>query len=74
VFTVGLSADRDARDRVRAIAARCAKGPSQALGTGWAAGLGFRQVEVVARAAGGPRCGCTARRRASGLPGVTRTT
>jgi holo-[acyl-carrier protein] synthase len=76
VFTDGESADCASRgDRVQALAARFAAKEAclKALGTGWAAGLGFRQVEVV-RASGGPPTlrlhGAAAERAAS--MGVTR--
>lgn len=44
-------------DRVQALAARFAAKEAclKALGTGWAAGLGFRQIEVVRAASGDPR-------------------
>jgi holo-[acyl-carrier protein] synthase len=50
VFTVAEQAACDARgDRVLALAARFAAKEAclKALGTGWAEGLGFRDVEVV---------------------------
>ena len=76
VFTDGESADCAARgDRVQALAARFAAKEAclKALGTGWAAGLGFRQVEVVALAGGRPtlRLHGAAAARAASL-GVTR--
>ena len=76
VFTEGESADCAARgDRVQALAARFAAKEAclKALGTGWAQGLGFRQVEVVREDGGPPRLklhGAAAERAAS--MGVTR--
>ena len=76
VFTEGESADCAGRgDRVQALAARFAAKEAclKALGTGWAQGLGFRQVEVVRAAGGPPRLqlhGAAAERAAS--LGVTR--
>lgn len=58
VFTEGESADCAGRgDRVQALAARFAAKEAclKALGTGWAQGLGFRQVEVVREESGSPR-------------------
>lgn len=57
VFTEKESADCAARgDRIQALAARFAAKEAclKALGTGWAGGLGFRQVEVVREASGSP--------------------
>ena len=76
VFTEGESADCAARgDRVQALAARFAAKEAclKALGTGWAGGLGFRQVEVVRETSGSPtlRLHGAAAARAASL-GVTR--
>ncbi len=57
VFTPSERADCAARvDRVQALAARFAAKEAclKALGTGWARGLSFRQVEVVRDEAGRP--------------------
>jgi holo-[acyl-carrier protein] synthase len=76
VFTEGESAECAGRgDRVQALAARFAAKEAclKALGTGWAQGLGFRQVEVVREESGSPRLklhGAAATRAAS--LGVTR--
>lgn len=47
---------RDRADRIQAVAGRFAAKEAclKALGTGWAQGLGFRQVEVVRDTAGRP--------------------
>jgi holo-[acyl-carrier protein] synthase len=76
VFTEGESAACAARgDRVQAPAARFAAKEAclKALGTGWAGGLGFRQVEVVRESSGSPamRLHGAAAARAASL-GVTR--
>jgi len=76
VFTELESADCAARgDRLQALAARFAAKEAclKALGTGWAQGLGFRQVEVVRESGGSPSLrlhGAAAARAAS--MGVTR--
>ena len=63
------------KDRVQALAARFAAKEAclKALGTGWSAGLGFRQVEVVRDGEGPPtlRLHGAAAERAAAL-GVTR--
>ncbi|HZN55022.1 MAG TPA: holo-ACP synthase [Candidatus Polarisedimenticolaceae bacterium] len=63
-------------DRVLALAARFAAKEAcmKALGTGWAGGLGFRDVEVVREGEGAPRLVLSgeAARRAAGL-GVVRS-
>jgi len=76
VFTEGESAACAGRgDRVQALAARFAAKEAclKALGTGWAGGLGFRQVEVVREVSGSPamRLHGAAAARAASL-GVTR--
>lgn len=67
---------RDRADRVRALAARFAAKEAclKALGTGWAQGLSFRQVEVVRNEGAPPelRLSGAAARRATAL-GVRRT-
>ena len=58
VFTVGERSDcSDRKDRVQALAARFAAKEAclKALGTGWAEGLGFQQIEVVREPSGQPR-------------------
>lgn len=57
VFTEGeLEQCRERRDRTLALAARFAAKEAclKALGTGWAEGLSFRQIEVVRTAGGKP--------------------
>ena len=57
VFTERERADcRSRKDRVQALAARFAAKEAclKALGTGWAGGLGFRQIEVVRTPGGRP--------------------
>ena len=57
VFTEGeLEQCRGRRDRTLALAARFAAKEAclKALGTGWAEGLSFRQIEVVRSAGGKP--------------------
>ncbi len=57
VFTDAERADCAGRaDRAQALAARFAakEAGMKALGTGWAAGVGFRQIEVVRGASGPP--------------------
>ena len=58
VFTDGeLLVCRKRGDRIQALAARFAAKEAclKALGTGWAGGLAFRQIEVVRAATGAPR-------------------
>jgi len=58
VFTPAERRDCDGRaDRVQALAARFAakEAAMKALGTGWAAGVAFRQIEVVREPDGRPR-------------------
>ena len=77
VFTEAESAFCRARgDRVLALAARFAAKEAclKALGTGWAEGVGFRDVEIVRKDRQSPRLvlhGEAARR--AGAQGVTRT-
>ncbi len=57
VFTaLELEQCRDRRDRIQALAARFAAKEAcmKALGTGWAEGLGFRQIEIVRAPNGRP--------------------
>ena len=58
IFTEAERADCVSRaDRVQALAARFAakEAAMKAMGTGWAAGIGFRQIEVVRESNGRPR-------------------
>lgn len=75
VFTDGERRDCEGRgDRAQALAARFAakEAAMKALGTGWAGGVGFVQIEVVREADGRPRLRFTgaARERFESLGGT----
>jgi len=58
LFTARERADcADRADRAQSLAARFAakEAALKALGTGWAQGLGFRQIEIERQASGAPR-------------------